>query len=86
MRLCTVVRRKPPLAVDGKTLRGSKKPGAPETPLVSVWAHRAGLTLTQQAVAAKTNAIQEGGTVFGQIVLTGRIVTMEALLTQRQVA
>jgi predicted transposase YbfD/YdcC len=46
--------------------------------------HRVGLTLTQQAVAAKTNAIPEVETVFGQIVLAGRIVTMDALLTQRQ--
>jgi predicted transposase YbfD/YdcC len=74
------------IAVDGKTLRGSKKQGAPETHLVSVLAHRAGLTLTQQAVAAKTNEIKEVEPVFGQIVLTGRIVTMDALLTQRQVA
>lgn len=72
------------MAVDGKTLRGSKKPGAPEPHLVSVFAHRTGLTLTQQAVAAKTNEIKEVEAVFGQIGLTGRIVTMDALLTQRQ--
>jgi len=54
--------------------------------LLAVLAHRVGLTLTQQAVAAKTNEIKAVETVFGQIVLTGRIVTMDALLTQRQVA
>ena len=74
------------IAVDGTTLRGSKKPGAPETQLLSVLAHEVGLTLTQQAVAAKTNEITEVETVLGAIVLTGRIVTMDALLTQRQVA
>jgi predicted transposase YbfD/YdcC len=74
------------MAVDGKTLRGSKKQGAPGTHLVSVLAHRLGLTLTQQAVAAKTNEIKEVETVLSQIVLTGRVVTMDALLTQRQVA
>ena len=74
------------MAVDGKTLRGSKKQGAPGTHLLSVLAHRVGLTLTQQAVAAKTNEIKAVETVFDQIVLTGRIVTMDALLTQRQVA
>jgi predicted transposase YbfD/YdcC len=74
------------MAVDGKTLRGSKKQGAPGMHLLSVLAHRGGLTLTQQAVAAKTNEIKAVETVFGQIVLTGRIVTMDALLTQRQVA
>jgi predicted transposase YbfD/YdcC len=74
------------MAVDGKTLRGSKKQGAPGTHLLSVLAHRLGLTLTQQAVAAKTNEITEIETVLSQIVLTGRVVTMDALLTQRQVA
>ncbi len=74
------------MAVDGKTLRGSKKQGAPGTHLLSVLAHRLGLTLTQQAVATKTNEITEVATVLSQIVLTGRVVTMDALLTQRQVA
>ena len=74
------------IAVDGTTLRGSKKPGAPETQLLSVLAHEVGLTLTQPAVAAKTNEITAVETVLGAIVLTGRIVTMDALLTQRQVA
>src|SRR6516164_5443918 len=67
-------------------LRGSKKQGAPGTHLLAVLAHRLGLTLTQQAVAAKTNEITEIATVLRQIVLTGRVVTMDALLTQRQVA
>jgi hypothetical protein len=74
------------MVVDGKTLRGSKQQGAPGMHLLSVLAHRVGLTLTQQAVAAKTNEIKAVETVFGQIVLTGRIMKMDALLTQRQVA
>jgi predicted transposase YbfD/YdcC len=74
------------MAVDGKTLRGSKKQGAPGTHLLSVLAHRLGLTLTHQAVAAKTNEIKEIETVLSQVVLTGRVVTMDARLTQRQVA
>ena len=74
------------MAVDGQTLRGSQKQGAPGTHLLSVLAHRLGLTLTQQAVAAKTNEITEVATVFSPIVWTGRVVTMDTLLTQRQVA
>src|SRR5919204_78527 len=41
------------MAVDGKTLRGSKKQGAPGTHLLSVLAHRLGLTLTQQEIAKR---------------------------------
>ena len=74
------------IAVDGKTLRGSKKQGAPETHVVSVLAHRVGLTLPQPAVAAKTHEIKEVETVCGESVLAGRIVPMDTLLTQRQVA
>jgi predicted transposase YbfD/YdcC len=54
--------------------------------LLSVVGHRLGLTLKQQAVDAKTNEIKAVETVLEQIVLTGRILTMDALLTQRQVA
>jgi predicted transposase YbfD/YdcC len=74
------------MAVDGKTLRGSKKHGAPGTHVLSVLSHHLGLTLTQQAVDDKTNEIKAIETVLGQLVLTGRVLTMDALLTQRHVA
>jgi hypothetical protein len=74
------------IAVDGQTLRGSKKQGAPGTHWLSVLSHRLGLTLRQQAVDAKTNEIKAIETVLEQIVLNGRVLTMDALLTQRQVA
>ena len=54
--------------------------------MLSVVGHRLGLTLTQQAVDDKTNAIKAIETVLEQIVLPGRMLTMDALLTQRQVA
>jgi len=69
------------MAVDGKTLRGSKKQGAPGTHLLSGLSHRLGLTLGQQAVDAKTKELTAIETVLEQIVLQGRVLTMEALLT-----
>ena len=54
--------------------------------MLSVLSHRLGLTLTQQAVDVKTNEIKAIETVLAQIVLHGRVLTMDALLTQRQVA
>ncbi len=74
------------IAVDGKTLRGSKKQGAPGAHLLSALAPRLGLTLTQHAVAAKTNEIPAALELLRQLVLTGRVVTMDALLTQRAIA
>ena len=74
------------VALDGKTLRGSRKQGAPGVHLLSALAHHLGLTLAQQAVDDKTNAITQVETVLSQLVLPGRVFTMDALLTQRQVA
>jgi predicted transposase YbfD/YdcC len=74
------------VALDGKTLRGSQKQGAPGVHLLSVLSHHMGLTLTQQAVDAKTNEITQVEMVLRQIVLKDRVVTMDALLTQRHVA
>jgi predicted transposase YbfD/YdcC len=74
------------IALDGKTLRGSQKQGAPGVHLLSALAHRVGVTLAQQAVDDKTNEIPVALEVLRHLVLGGRIVTMDALLTQRQIA
>ena len=74
------------VALDGKTLRGSSKQGAPGGHLLSALSHHLGLTLAQQAVDDKTNEITQVETVLRQLVLPGRVLTMDALLTQRHVA
>jgi predicted transposase YbfD/YdcC len=74
------------IALDGKTLRGSRKQGAPGVHLLSALSHHLGLTLAQQAVDDKTNEITQVETVLRQLVLQDRVVTMDALLTQRHVA
>jgi predicted transposase YbfD/YdcC len=74
------------LAIDGKTLRGSRKQGAPATHLLSVLSHRLGLTLWQQAVADTTNEIPVLEDVLRALVVEGRVITVDALLTQRAIA
>ena len=74
------------IALDGKTLRGSRKQGAPGVHLLSALSHHLGLTLAQHAVDDKTNEITQGETVLDHLVLQGRVCTMDALLTQRHVA
>jgi hypothetical protein len=71
---------------DGKTLRGSQKQGAPGAHLLSALAHRLGVTLAQQAVADQTNEIPVVLDLLRQLVLAGRVVPMDALLTQRPIA
>jgi len=74
------------IASDGKTLRGSKKQGAPGAHLLSALAPRGGLTLAHQAVDDKTHEIPVALALLHHLVLEGRIVTMAAVLTQRQIA
>ena len=76
----------PAVALDGKTLRGSKKQGAPGPPLFSALAHQGGVTLTPCAGDDKTHEITAVETILEQLVLEGRIVTMDALLPHRHVA
>lgn len=74
------------VAIDGKTLRGSKKQGAAGAHLLSALAHDLGLTLAQEAVDDKTNEIGAVATLLERLVLSDRVITMDALLTQRSVA
>ena len=74
------------LAVDGKTLRGSRKQGAAAVHLLSAVSHRLGLTLGQQAVEDRTNEIPVAPWLLRSLMLEGRVVTMDALLTQREIA
>src|SRR5215510_12186648 len=71
----------PAVALDSKTLRGSRKQGAPGVHLLSALSHHVGLTLAQQAVDDKSNEITHLETVLRQLVLQGRVLTMDALLT-----
>jgi hypothetical protein len=74
------------LAIDGKTLCGSKLQGALDVHLVSVLSHRLGLTLYQQAVSDKTNEIGALPEVLAALVLEGRVVTGDAMLCQQKIA
>jgi predicted transposase YbfD/YdcC len=74
------------VAVDGKTLRGSRKQGAAGTHLLSALSHRLGVTLGQQAVEAKTNEIPQAEELLTALVIAGRVFTMDALLTQKELA
>jgi len=74
------------LAIDGKTLRASHKQAANESHLLSAVSHGLGLTLFQQGVDSKTNEIGAAKSVLSALVLEGRVVTVDALLTQTKIA
>jgi len=74
------------ISLDGKTAKGSKKQGSSISHFLSAVAHGVGLTLAQCGVASKTNEIGVVHEVLKNLVLEGRVVTMDALLTQRHVS
>jgi predicted transposase YbfD/YdcC len=73
------------LAVDGKTLRGALKLGAEVTALVSALGHRLGLTLGMVEVqdGDEIGAVE---TLLSNLVLAGKVITLDALHTQRKTA
>lgn len=73
------------VACDGKTLRGALKLGAEVTALVSAVGHRLGLTLGMAEVP-QGDEIGAVETLLMSLVLQGKIVTLDALHTQRKTA
>jgi predicted transposase YbfD/YdcC len=84
--ILTKLKRHDSIALDGKTAKGSKKQGSSISHFLSAVAHGVGLTLAQCGVDSKTNEIGVVHEVLKNLVLGGRVVTMDALLTQRHVA
>ena len=73
------------IAIDGKTLRGSRKQGATNAHLLSAFHQRIGVVLGQVAVDDKTNEINAMLELLANLVLPGRVITGDALLTQHKI-
>lgn len=76
------------VAVDGKTLRGSKmaSDGTGALHLVSAYANEAGLVLAQRAVDGKSNEITAIPELLDMLDLKGAIVSIDAMGTQKEIA
>jgi DDE_Tnp_1-associated/Transposase DDE domain len=74
-----------PLALDGKTLRGIHGEGVPGVHLVAAYAQRAGAVLAQAPSPGRGQELAAAKAVLGAVPLAGRVVTGDALLTQRAV-
>lgn len=73
------------IAVDGKTLRGSRKQGASDAHLLSALHQRIGLVLGQVAVEDETNEISAMLDLLASLVLHGRLITADAMFTQHKI-
>ena len=72
------------VAIDGKELCGSEDPETGgRTHLLSAVSHELGITLAQCAVSRKTNEIPISTQLLKAFNVAGKVVTTDALLTQR---
>lgn len=76
------------IAIDGKTLRGSKHSadGTGALHLVQAYAHEAGLVLASCATRTKSNEITAIPELLAMIDIHGAIVTIDAMGTQTEIA
>lgn len=74
------------LALDGKTVRGSRDGDKPARHLLSAIVHGSGTVVAQVAVESKTNEITQVEPVLKDLDIEGVVVTGDALLTQREIA
>ena len=79
----TGVQRVSALAIDGKALRGIHGDRVPGVHLVAAYAHEAGSVLAQVAAPGKGHELAAAATVLETVALKGRVVTADALVTQR---
>ena len=74
------------IAIDGKTLRGSGDDEHSALHLLSAFSHELGMVLAQRSVGNKTNEIPEARQLLEALTLEGKVVTVDALHTQRETA
>ncbi len=74
------------IAVDGKTLRGARRQDGSKVHLLSAFLHQQGITVAQREVDQKTNEIPELPRLLQPLDLAGRVVTADALHTQKETA
>lgn len=74
------------LAIDGKSMRGAKKQGSSVYHLLSAVSSHLGITAYQWNVGEKTGEIKGFNQILKGLLHKGKILTMDALLTQRKIA
>lgn len=76
------------LSIDGKTLRGSREAGEdlPALQVLNAIVHELGAFIQSQAVPAGTNELGALQPFLAALALSGRVVTLDALFTHREIA
>ena len=74
------------VAIDGKTLRGTREAGGKLVHMVSAWASANHLVLGQRKVEEKSNEITAIPKLLAALELSGTVVTIDAMGCQRSIA
>ena len=74
------------VALDGKTLRGARRPDQSQVHLLSLVVQSSGITIAQREVDHKTNEIPVAPELLRSVPLAGACVTADALHTQQELA
>ncbi len=74
------------IAIDGKSLRGTRTEGNKSLHIVSVWASDLHLTLAHERVESKTNEITVIPQVLESLDIKGTTVTIDAMGCQKEIA
>jgi hypothetical protein len=74
------------LAIDGKTLRGSRDGDAPGVHLLAAYVPSAAAVIAQMRVDCKTNEHKAALKLLGVLPLEGKVVTGDAMFAHRDVA
>jgi len=74
------------VAVDGKCVRRAVREDGSRVHLLSAFLQGQGVTVAQREIPAKTNEIPEIKPLLAPLALNGRVVTADALHTQRETA
>ena len=75
------------IAIDGKTVRGSKREsdGSGAIHLISAFAYEAGLVIGQEKVDEKSNEITAIPELLERLAIEGSIITIDAIATQKEI-
>ena len=74
------------VAFDGKVLKGARNDDGTQVHLLSAVTHQGGITVSQKQISSKSNEIPAARPLLEPLDLKGRVVTGDALHTQRDLA
>lgn len=74
------------IGLDGKVLKGARNEDGSKVHLLSAFTHEQGITIAQKQIESKSNEIPAAHSLLEPLDLEGKVVTADAMHTQRKLA